>query len=561
MTAAPEIPRRHLPLPQWFRRVELCFAAILVCHLPMVWVQFQRAWQIEYYRFYPLVLLAIVGLFIHRWRDLPGTAVCCPGWASLATLLVGWGLLVSAVVLRSPWLGTVSFLVSLLAVLLSFGNVVARRLLPVWLLLWLLLPLPFRWDQRLVLFFQDFTSEGGSRLLDLWGVNHILAGFVLELPGRQLPVEKLCGSMASLFAAVSIAALLAVWFQRSIIHGVLLIASGAVWGLAINMIGVALMVTLLANGRIDVTSGANSWWFGAALFAGVLLMLLSFDGLLQFFFESPLVEAAMDDDGELVAVPVNELDEPPVSDSDALGEPRYSAVSVTGLRLLTVGFLATIGWQWLSWDAYRIQGAGGVLPGVITRGMDRVPWADVVTANNLPPLPGNWRLADFGSVERPRDSDLGHFSLTWRYAGDRDEALVSLDYPFDGWHEPSRLYEMRGWEIESRRVLVDDEPGEPVLEVRMRDAGGRRAYLLVRQFTECGEPISPPVDIGWSLAAWYQSLGERVSKRFGGSERPVPATLQVSLLITGDLPLETAQQAEARQAFRATVDRVVELLW
>jgi exosortase len=560
MTEAPEIPRRHLPLRHWFQRGELCFAAILVCHLPMVWLQCQRAWQIEYYRFYPLVLLAILGLFLYRWRDLPGAAVCCPRWASLATLLVGWGLLVAAVVLRSPWLGTVSLLVSLLAVLLSLGTVVARRLVPVWFLLWLLLPLPFRWDQRLVLFIQDLTSEGGSRLLDLWGVNHILAGFVLELPGHQLPVEELCGGMASLFAAISVAALLAVWFQRSIVHGILLIASGAVWGLAMSMIGVALTATLLANGRMDVTSGANSWWFGAALFAGVLLMLLSFDGLLQFFFESPLVEAAMDEDGELVAVPVNELDEPPASAVGSWGEPPYSAATVAGLRLLTVGFLATIGWQWFSWDAYRIQGAGGALPGVISRGMDQVPWADVVTTNNLPPLPDHWRLVDFGSIERPRDSDLGNFSLTWRYAGERDEAVVSLDFPFEGWHEPSRLYEMRGWEIESRRVLVDDEAAEPLLEVRMRDAGGRRAYLLVRQFTQWGEAIPPPVDIRWSLAAWYQSLGERVSQRFG-SEGPGPATLQVSLLITGDLPLEKAQQAEARQVFRATVDRVVELLW
>jgi hypothetical protein len=225
MTEQPCVSRLKFQPWERLRWCVMGYAVILVCHLPMVWLQFQRAWQSDSYRYSPFLLLAIVGLSIHGWWHLPERPVFSPTWSSVATLLVGLCLLTGAVAFRSPWLGTVSAFVSLLGVLLSFGSTVALRLLPVWLLLWLLLPLPFRLDQRLALAVQDLTSKGGSQLLDLWGLDHVLAGFVLELPGRQLPVEELGGGIASLFIAISTAAVLAVWLRRGIVHGCLLVAS------------------------------------------------------------------------------------------------------------------------------------------------------------------------------------------------------------------------------------------------------------------------------------------------------------------------------------------------
>lgn len=230
MMRTPNGSRPPLALWGWFWRAEPLCAVIVLCHVPLVWLQAQRAWQIGCYAHAPFLLLAIVGLVVHRWRNLESGAVCRPGWPSLVVLLVGLGLLATAVVLSSPWVGSVSLIVSLFGLLLGFGSEATLRLLPVWMLSWLLLPLPFRWDQRLTLVIQDLSSKGGSALLDLWGLNHVLAGFVLELPGRALPVEDFAGGVPLIFAAISTAAVLAVWLQRGLFHGSLLIASSVFWG-------------------------------------------------------------------------------------------------------------------------------------------------------------------------------------------------------------------------------------------------------------------------------------------------------------------------------------------
>jgi hypothetical protein len=41
----------------------------------------------------------------------------------------------------------------------------------------------------------------------------------------------------------------------------------------------------------------------------------------------------------------------------------------------------------------------------------------------------------------------------------------------------------------------------------------------------------------------------------------MPATVKISLLITGDLPLDEKRQAEVRRAFRQSVDDIIGLLW
>jgi exosortase len=549
MTEKPDVSRLQFQPWEWLRWSGMCYAVILVCHLPMVWLQFQRAWQIDSYRYYPFLLLAIVGLSIHRWWSLPERPVYRPTWSSVATLLVGLCLLAGAVAVRSPWLGTVSAFVSLMGVLLSFGVAVALRLLPVWLLLWLLLPLPFRLDQRLALAIQDLTSKGGSQLLDLWGLDHVLAGFVLELPGRQLPVEELGGGIASLFIAISTAAVLAVWLRRGILHGCLLVASSVLWGIGTNMVGVALTVMFLADGRMGAMTEASHWWFGTGLFVALLILLFSTDGLLLFLFESPFMEPIDDD-----------IEEPQTTSSGVSNVSSGAAGPRLGVCLLAAGSLAACAWQVIAWESYGMQSGVSAQPVAASGSTAGVSWSDVLTAESLPPLQGDWRSTDFATVVRPMDSDLGRFALAWRYARERDEAVLSVEFPFESWQEPARVYDVRGWEIESRQVLTEEEGAEPLLEVRMRDGGGRRGYLLVRQFTEWGEAIPPPADSGWSLAAWFQSLGEQILKRFGNSE-PMPVMVKISLLITGDLPLDQERQAEVRRAFRLSVEDIIGLLW
>jgi hypothetical protein len=94
----------------------------------------------------------------------------------------------------------------------------------------------------------------------------------------------------------------------------------------------------------------------------------------------------------------------------------------------------------------------------------------------------------------------------------------------------------------------------------MRDASGKRGYLLVRQFTDTGQTIPPPPQRGWSLSAWSVSVRDRILNRFGeaGSE---PPTFQIQLLVTGDVPLDEGRQGLARESFQLAVEQLVVRLW
>ncbi|TVS17280.1 MAG: hypothetical protein EA424_12915 [Planctomycetaceae bacterium] len=555
MMRTPNGSRPQLARWGWLGRTELLCAVIVLCHLPLVWLQFQRAWQIDSYLHAPFLLLAIVGLMVQRWRNLESPAVCRPGWASLMMLIVGLGLLAASVALRSPWLGTVSLVVSLLGLLLSFGSEATVRLLPVWMLLWLLLPLPFRWDQRLTLVIQDLSSRGGSALLDLWGLNHVLAGFVLELPGRALPVEDVSGGIAPLFAAVSAAAVLAVWLQRGILHGSLLIASSVFWGMGFSVIGFALAVDLLASGWIDVTSGGPQASFSAGSFAAMLLVLISTDRLLLFLFDWPFGRLIEEEESL-----EEEFEEEDALAVDVTPAPARAIGAFSLFWLLTLGFLAVGFWQVAAWESVRSHGRGPSRATTLSAGQANVPWGDVLTEASLPQLPGAWKMVGFHTLARAHDSDLGRFSVAWRYVGERDEAVISVDFPLDVRHQPIRAFEVRGWEIESYRVLSDSEFDQPVLEFWMRDGGGRRGYVLVHQRTEDGEVIEPSHGRRQSFIDWWESLREQVLERFGKAD-PSPGRVQISLSITGDLPLNAQQRTEATEAFRASVDRITELMW
>ena len=87
------------------------------------------------------------------------------------------------------------------------------------------------------------------------------------------------------------------------IHGVLLVCSGAFWAVALNMAGAALTVVLLVARGVDVTDGAAGYLFDGGLFLAALLILLSSDRLLLFLGESPGVKPVEDDEGNLIGVP------------------------------------------------------------------------------------------------------------------------------------------------------------------------------------------------------------------------------------------------------------------
>ena len=541
----------------------VAYVLILVSHLPMLVLQLRKMWLTEHYRYFPFLLAAFAFLAWHRWQQISGAKVCRPTRASLAVLFVSFVLLATSQLLWSPWLGTVAAILGVLAVILSFGRSVASSVAPVWLLLWLLLPLPFRWDERFILWLQGISSQGGSFLLDYFGCNHVLAGYIIEIPGRYFLVEEACSGVQSLFTLLATAAILAVWLRRPVIHGLLLIASAAFWAIAVNVIRVTLVVSLFVQGGIDVGAGWQHAAFGAGLFVVELLMLLTTDRLLLFLIEPIGLHAAPAEED----APPGESDETVRAcverESDLPIHVRH------GARLVILGFIATafvaVGVIQAATLVYHRPSHAERLPVARAgRGNDRVPLADVLLEGALPQTLGTWERAEFRALARSRNSDLGRYSISWHYTGAKEDAIVSVDFPFVGWHYLTGCYQSRGWEIESRTVIEHDQPQELLdaafVELSMRDATARRGYMLVSQFTGAGDRQIPPATPGLSLSAWYVAARNRVLNRFVdlGAE---PTTIQIQMLVTSDLPLNDEQRQQARQAFEEAIRQIAKQLW
>lgn len=558
---APAVTAHAATAPRgWWRRDAALYAVIGLCHLPLLLVQWQRMWQIECYRYFPFLLVAAVLLLRGRWRQLPERPTFLPSRSSVAVLVLGWLVLLAAVAVASPWLGTVAAIVSALALVLSFGRSAAVALAPAWALLWLSLPLPFRWDQRLFVWLLGWTCQGGSRLLDFWGFNHVLAGYALDVPGRQFQVEELSGGSQLVLALIAMAAVLAVWLRRGWIHGVLLVCGSLFWAVALNMAGVALIVPLAVGQGVDLTVGAARYLFDAGLFLAELLVLLSTDRLLWFFSEPCGFGPGEDDEDPPLGEPgdAREAGRPALPTD---GEIRTaSAAARLGLRVLAVAFLAVGGLQAATWSRQTPQPGELTAETSVADGSGRVASAATLTADTLPGALGVWTAVGFQAVTRAPDSDLGRYSLVWRYADAREEAAVSLDFPFVGWYPSARSFESRGWEIESREILAGGGVAGPVLEVRMRDASGRRGYLLVNQRTDSANVVTPPPSSGWTLSGWLSGVHDRLLSRFGEGAGQ-PATYKIQLLVTGDLPLDAAQRSQAQEVFQQVVERICDRVW
>ena len=78
-----------------------------------------------------------------------------------------------------------------------------RDWLPVWLVMWLIVPPPFRWDFRLIVWLQSSTSRMASMLLDVVGVQHLMEGNVLVLPGHRMLVDEACSGVNSVLVLLA----------------------------------------------------------------------------------------------------------------------------------------------------------------------------------------------------------------------------------------------------------------------------------------------------------------------------------------------------------------------
>lgn len=518
------------------------WALILVSYLPLLQPFFRSVWASEHYRFFPLVVAgfaALVWLRLHEdVSDRPpvrGTAERQNLW-----LVAAWLLLSAAVLLWSPWLAAASAIVAARAVLLQVGSQSGQRLTGEWLLLWLLLPLPFRWDARLNFWIESSAARWGGYVLDFLRVPNLVAGFSIQVPRQSLLVDDACTGLASAVLLFALAAMFILWMRRPVVPSLLLLGSTLYWAVAVNVVRVVAVSYSAVAFERDITVG----WVGSGLEFGLyvlgILMLWSTDRLLIFFF---IPSAGMESE---VSEELEDHEPAPEVSKAVPAHARGRLATFAGrLSLSTLaamfGGLGTL---------QVIAILGFATSQMVQEKTDRL--VGLLQRSTLPEEQNGFKLARFETTQQEFAGELGVHSAKWVYQRPQAQAEVVCDFPFGGWDDLNQTFRGKGWDVIERQIIAlpaDRDPTQASLvQAHLRRADGVRGVLLLSLVDDAGRPLQPPGTAGLSASSWYRAINDRVQRRLTGFGIQLE-TYQVHLLLTGEAATKPAVRESARELF------------
>lgn len=456
-------PRRRV-LP-----VALFALLFLLGHAPLLLWYFNLIWHTIGYQFFPLMLFGAV--YVAWDRSSRSSCRFAKSQASkpLSTFLF-LGFL--SVLLATSWIWSRSLIVAALLGNLSAifywwgGACMLRQLTPSLIMLVSAFPLPHGLSGSFTLALRELAVTCSSTLLDALGIVHLRSGMVLDVPGRQLLVKEACSGINSVMAVIAVTLFLGLWRRRSPGRIVVLILAGVGAVILANIVRIVGGVWLLQRWRIDLFSHSAHESASFIIFAVCLLLLASFDSLLNWMI------------GRDSAPPPSPR---PAPSSDRASAPAHQLPRVTG-------------WLWLLAGAYLLAGLLQVRQGWAA-GYWQTLWGKSYSlrADAAFDVPGWQRVVDEQSAPRHPDPvnaarTDARVSLRWQHQQGRLRLTLALDYPFKGYYELTRCYSGTGWKIDDRAIASDG--GGPYLQtpMTMPDSHGQLFFTLL---DEKGNWLSP----------------------------------------------------------------------
>jgi len=526
---------------------------------------FEKQWSLPQYQYFPFVIIAFAWLL---WRNIR-TAESRTDASSrvllnlpLAGLVAAWSLLAVAYLIPSPWLAIISALLLIGSLLLKMSQRwQIQYLWGLWIMLWLIVPLPLNRDQQLITGLQHLSSWLSSLLLDAVGVEHLMEGNSLHLPGKQFFVDEACSGIVSVLSIIACAVIYGIWLNRRPAHVVVLAACGVAWATLMNVGRITTVAVAYERVGIDWSTGTSHEVLGLVIFALVFLALVCTDLFLVGVLapiEPTLVEvvgAPSRFGSSLIRLwdrlfsttgrfPVKVQ---PVSVGAALPRLKQLMLGRTALVAFAVFPLYMVLGNW-SADASSRQ---SVL--IIGQLQARALACNQTT---LPQQVNALRFAKFSSSERDRDDRLGNFSRTFEYHDVNGTTyMASFDFPYrGGWHELTVCYVGMGWELGERRVVrpaaAADSKSWSSLEAEFTRPSGDQGFLTASAFDEGGRPLELPTNSFW------EDVWRRLTN---GGIGPAPqVAFQVQVWVVSARPITDEQRATARNFLQLARQRFYE---
>ncbi len=429
---------------------------------PLLTQFFFNLWQFDTYQFFPMALAGGVALFLRAVREVEQPLTSGGFFVPLFLIPLALLILACASVLWSPWLGALSFLLMILGVTWGLGGWhFLKAILPSWFVFLTMLPPPLKLDERFALLLQGWAIAGSSRILDALLIPHERTGLVIEIPGMRLLVEEACSGINSILFMTFICVFYAMWMRRSVFFTLLLY---------IFTIG-----CVLAGNLVRIVSGAWAWYYyQVEILTGWKHEAIGLSLTATYITLIILAEKSLRNPSRDYSAPDHEssISQPSLLSSLHLG----GAFKFLTILLVFLGLVQLV----RGWD-FHTQREGA-------KKVNTTHFAGSAFFE-LPPEIDGWKLV---GEPKPQSKTAayedGVHSHIWKLQKNGMQAIVSLDYPFFGYHDVTVCYRNSGWTInESKLLQAAAENGFiPNMEIVLAKPGGVKAILLYSTVDESG---------------------------------------------------------------------------
>lgn len=428
-------------LLRWSSNPWITGGILLAGFAPLLYWHIAGLLNRPHYQFLLLLPFAVWMLAASSLREsddpLPGGTLRS-SLVSLAILLLAFAGLAFAVWAWSPWISMISSLFAGLSWLLfRCGISGVRRWGPVWLFLWILVPLPVGMDEDLIVYLRTVTTRLSSGVMDWFGILHQCYANVIQLPAKPLFIADACSGIHSLYVLLAIALFLSMFLRRSLTHTVSLLAS--TFGVVL-LENIARIVTVAAGFQWnrDLSVGFNHTLLGVILFALSGILVVTTDQLLLFLLPEHPLQALV----QLIrgrrkfAVPPQEV------------APRVPiALTVVWMALAVCFPVAGLA------QVVLMPKDVPVLSILIPTGFE----LDNFGEDGLPKELMGFKRESFEMIERVEGDPFGKSGQRWVYSGNEVTLGVSIDYPYAGNKDLCECYSLVGWQISDSRQLTEVE--------------------------------------------------------------------------------------------------------
>ena len=536
---------------------------VVLAHLPIGLEYSIRMWRTGHYQFFPLLVLVIAWFWYQMNDSLRKSAEAPKEMVLSLSLVANLVLVLVATVLRSSFIGSLSFVFMFVNTLYAcYGASGLRIALPLVFLSLFTVPLPARIDSWLIFNLQFLASQLASWILDAFHQIHFREGVVLKTETRGFLTEEACSGIRSLFSSVAGIAIYGVTLGYRWWRHLFNLCQTVCWVVIGNAFRVAIVVYVSENYSDRIASGRPHEFLGMLVFLMIFLLAVSTDRLFAAFVRetddsNSLADYGYGESPEDIEEPVVEHEE-----DESLDEiPTFGFLGK--LELFKVGMLVIPLALIVFCMGARISYVSTFLnQGIAAYSLHRLPFPQ---RSDLPVQIGDWQQVDFQHENRGKDKLQAEDSFIWTYENNGLRALVSVDCPWDTWHDLTICYSGLGWNTAPRHFFqggekMDDVQGfeaEQFSQIGMNKSSGETGVVIFSSVDATGKMVTPQFSAGFfSMDSIFNQLASNTATALGlggqqasgwmGYKLPL-STLQ--LYCTPETELNPAQIRSLRRLF------------